>query len=125
MLHRRSFGHEHGGNSTKRESLRSFLYHGDTLLLIMATATAFIEPVALTQRKCSTAGSASPSSEFPSDHESDDSSIFSISGSVEMDKHFASDSDKEFLWTLTEEPHKSRRMQILKDYPQVLFIILC
>jgi len=49
---------------------------------------------------------------------SDDDDKPTSSGSVEMDKHFENE-DKDFLWTLTEEPHRSRRMQIMKDYPQV------
>lgn len=63
-----------------------------------------------------------PTNESGHESDSDESTSSSLpvsnSGSVEMDQHFANE-DKDFLWTLTEEPHRSRRMQIMKDYPQV------
>lgn len=30
--------------------------------------------------------------------------------------------DKDFIWTYTEEPHRSRRLQIMQSHPEVLFI---
>lgn len=33
------------------------------------------------------------------------------------------DSKKDFFWTYTEEPHRTRRMAIIKKYPQVRLLL--
>jgi len=30
----------------------------------------------------------------------------------------------DFLWLMTEEPHRTRRMEIMKAHPEVFFVIL-
>ena len=73
----------------------------------------------LRQRSSSQTASTAASS----DSEESVTSLRSLSTSPVLQAqdapHVTIREDRDFIWTLTEEPHRSRRMQIIKDHPEV------
>lgn len=60
----------------------------------------------------------SGSSSSSDSEESVASTVFDLASSGLSDTDYKKE-DKDFIWVLTEEPHRSRRLQIMKEHPEV------